>query len=742
MELAIVAAIAAAGYYLTGDEKAPGQARRAPSGAFAQPNDTDPYTSSAVPRAQATAQRLADDRYRRAQQPWQTGVVPPFWNSIPGSSTPPLEVRQAAAAPFGGADELAGGPTGGWGAGGVESFGANAHNNMVPFFGGRVRQNTSIGQNQELLETFTGQNAILPRKREVKNMHVNPREAVSGFFEGKRDLSRYMPSIQGGQEGVKPFQPIRVGRGLNEGPTSVPTGGFHDLYQPAEATVDDLRVRSKPKSTYEGRVLPPKSRNDTRSALPGVAQNRPERTVAWTQDNWFGGAAAVAGQSAQPVYEVLPTSRTTSVAYVAPAGPGQSAKEEARPTVLPSLRTPLASDGPRNAGRADGWTVESMRSSDISDYGKQSFATYSNERSSTECQVVHANVRGSVARETAAADDVARGTKKERFVTSQRKGNVRMKGAKQHPVSNLDGLRTTLKETTIHDVRTGNVGRGAPSKTTVMDPDDWKMRTTAREVFGGDSDFLKQPVLTGRRRATLHLEDAVRATVKQTTIDDGRVGGAARRVSKPTTYDPDDVARRTIKETTVGDTREGSINASLLQSGRGYLAEGDAMVAKATHRQVTSDEEYFPDGARDRGQGYATASWEAGTTLRELVADSERVGGAGTTGAKAPMSHDDVDAATTNAARETTLVGRAPTQQGAKVALGGDGVVQGCQRTGVEADVRAPSRASTFGVGPSAGACDATKDSIRLSGDVPDTRLDPDLLTPLRENPYSIVLSP
>lgn len=829
MEFIIVAGLAAAGYYYNNadNERASTEQKviKHTDMAGLRPYDSDPYSSSVIEQQRAKEQQLADARAQKARDPWRTGMVPENWNSYPGSSTPPLEVRQAAlvgslppnasilpapvwSAPvssndqydtfmdhpsinrntnqrsqnvFG--DDLAGGaPIGGWGSKGNSQDAmfldnSNTHNNMVPFFGAKVTQNMKVDQHQELLETFTGQSKLKPPKREVENMFApTPSSNVNGQVEAERDMSRYMPSIQGGYQGIKPFEPIKVGRGLNRGPTSVPTGGFHDMYQPPELNVDALRVKTNPKLQYDGRILPPKSMNDKAQLPPNLSQNRPERTVAYTSDNWFKGAAAVAKQTSQPIYEVKPTYRTKSKAYSGPAGPAEQKKEERRPAVQADRRNTFKTDGPRNATQTEGWTVKPV-SGDISDYGKTSFANYDNERTLTQCKTVQANLKGAINRETAAPEDVFKDTRKQRYVTNTRQGNVKIKGIKQHPVNNLTNMRTTLKETTIHDTRTGNFGRAAPNKLTVndpqdlarttiketlihdarlgnldlpvknksganaYDPEDWRMKTTLREVFPNEAFCnAKKPVLTGRKKAQTYQDDPARTTIKETTIDDGHVGHAAG-MRKQTIYDPDDVARMTIKETTIDGVRDGNINAGILQSGRGYITEDETMEAKNVNRQFISDHEHFNNAMTDKGQGYATTEWESPTTLRELTAEYEYTGTAGATSAKATTSQDQFDNAQVNIFREKTLEGRAPTFEFAKVAVGKDSIVAGCQKVSPEEQDRVPIGNKTYAITPGMEPCEFTKDSSKLSGDIPDNRLDPDLLRPLRENPYTIALS-
>ena len=133
----------------------------------------------------------------------------------------------------------------------------NGHNNMVPFFGGSIKQNTRMDQHQTTLDLFTGSEFMKPPKKEVETMFVPEKDVgnVNGLKESyNNDRERYIQSNY--QNGIKPFQPIRVGRGINQGATSAPSGGFHDTYIPLEKTVDELRVNKK--VTYECLINPDK----------------------------------------------------------------------------------------------------------------------------------------------------------------------------------------------------------------------------------------------------------------------------------------------------------------------------------------------------------------------------------------------------------------------------------------------------------------------------------------------------
>ena len=85
-----------------------------------------------------------------------------------------------------------------------------------------------------------------------------------------------------------------------------------------------------------------------------------------------------------------------------------------------------------------------------------------------------------------------------------------------------DVARTTIKETNIHDTRTGNMG-------------------------------------SNQRGVAYDPNDVARTTIKETNIHDTR--GASWNKQKGVAYDPNDVARTTIKETNIHDTRTGNMES-------------------------------------------------------------------------------------------------------------------------------------------------------------------------------------
>lgn len=758
MEVAVImAGLTGLGYYLNTDSPPPvtqiPQKVPKPDLKAYQPSSINIYDNNRTVDVRIEEQKLADDMYAKSKNPWETSIVPPYFNSQPGAVIPnPAQFvkpdrwdnQRTKQEPV------------------VEPF----HNNMVPFFGGSVKQNTDMNQNSTLFEYQTGTNKVYTHKKESGPLFQpweTRNDSVNGVYDGgDRDTTRFVPAMT--QEGIKPFQPVQVGPGLNQGPTSQPSGGYQDFYRPPEPTVDDLRVN--PKSTYEGRVLSGQALVTNRGLESQTFKNRPEKAWSQSQDQLLRTTGAVTAPTKRSTYIVRPTNRKCSSAYGGIAGPATAEGQEARPVVQGDRRQTFKTTGPRNAAVPEGWTVAGANG-DISDYGKHSITNYKNERTVTGCRTYESNVVGATQRETAPVDDPLKTTRKQAYVTYNRKGNIKIKGIKEHPVSNGEALRTTLKETLIHDSRQGNFNDGT-QKITVHDPadvarttiketlihdphtgnmyapkksggnaydkDEWRFRTTMKET----TPYSKycngpKPSLTGAPRTTVPFIDDAKRTIKETTVGDTREGFLDG--NKKPTVGPIDKARTTIKETTIDARRTGNINAGLIQQTGGY--EIEKYDAKPISRQYISTVEHYNNAMKDMGLGYATNPQNPKDTLRQYTSDTQYFGTAGETGAKAETDVTQYCNAQFNELRERVLKGRAPTQNNTKLALGADSIEMESKHMIPEEDDRdfAPQR--TYQVVMDPNACADTKDTIKTSGQIEDTRNDPELLSAFRKNPYT-----
>jgi hypothetical protein len=166
---------------------------------------------------------------------------------------------------------------------------------------------------------------------------------------------------------------------------------------------------------------------------------------------------------------------------------------------------------------------------------------------------------------------------------------------------------------------------------------------------------------------------------------------------------------------------------------------------KNTNRQFLTD--YFYSGIADGetgtgpGRGYLAASYEAKNTNRQFLNDWEWEGPA-KYGTDRPMSYDSMYNAHTNPNKEEIALGREPTQTSVKLNAGGD--FWNIEHQRIEADqinIREPAETFIYSAAPQKNSCGLTRVKSKLPETTIRERIDPDILTAFRENPYTQSLS-
>jgi len=477
------------------------------------PSMDNVYHSEHWSKVRRDEEMLVNARWEASQAPMDTGVVPRpayadmFVRTSVGANAPELKNPSAT---------------------------ATGHNNMQPFFGGRVRQNVNPFANESRLEHYSG----------ATNDQIHRRkEEVGCFFEVTKDTGNvcgmannsdfYQSYLQApvSRNNDFPIEQIRVGPGLNAGFTADPVGGFQqsdtlDVIRPK--TIDELRPLSRPKTTFEIPVQGPQKGIAQRGFVGQFDRNRPDTVFEQSSDQWLKTTGAITKDAERPVQHLKPQARTdTHVSY---EGPG-------RAVMQPGM------------GERD-------------DYGMSKMCLADNERSTTQTRTVMNNLTSVVKAIVAPFTDILRRTPKEytvdaarTFGTMQASATIPSKATLYDPVNHM--MRTTIKETTIHDTTIMNprgpdgvpVAADDSAKTTnretlpiedstrnvsahtykvvVYNPDS-VAKTTHRETL---SDSKNQAGYVGgdvsrRRGAYTHIPITVYATQKQFISDKDHIGGA------------------------------------------------------------------------------------------------------------------------------------------------------------------------------------------------------------------------
>lgn len=164
------------------------------------------------------------------------------------------------------------------------------HNNMMPFFRGSMRQNMDPLAHATTLEKFTGSASSVPfqHKKEVQCL-FEPTPGFTNIYGMQNSSDFYNQHIEAprARNNDFPIEPVRVGRGLGQGFTATPEGGFQqsntlDYIRPKN--VDELRVATKPKLSYQIPFQGPQKGIEKRGMVGIVEKNRTDTFFEQTPD--------------------------------------------------------------------------------------------------------------------------------------------------------------------------------------------------------------------------------------------------------------------------------------------------------------------------------------------------------------------------------------------------------------------------------------------------------------------------
>ena len=380
------------------------------------------------------------------------------------------------------------------------------HNNMVPFFGSKVRQNVGPQTNSGILDSFTGSGVTQIKKQEVETM-FNTGQTPFGNPFGLENSSQFLEErieLPRNRAGEKPFEPIRVGAGVGEKFGSTGKGGFqqmevNELMMQKMPKTDDLRTSDNPKLTYKGQIVPGQHFVADSAHNPGEVRKYKPDTFYIDQTGERVGAAFgqdIQKEAVRPVQVMKYTSRTdTTTELIGPA----ASTEFGESYVTGSYRTPMAQQYGGAGFRNADMTSYNTNDTDApeADYGRSSIEIRPNERNTTSTRTMGLNlVPADTGAVTKHFTDKARPTYRGETI-----GNIRQtgtpvgyaQGAPAITVWSDDVARTTVKETTINWNYMGAASSASqPNKLKVYDPDDIA-RPTQKSQISEKSEYYGTP---------------------------------------------------------------------------------------------------------------------------------------------------------------------------------------------------------------------------------------------------------
>ena len=516
----------------------------------------------------------------------------------------------------------------------VERF---THNNMVPFYRGTLKQPVSDSAFSARLETFTGAfDEVRPlgtrtgaapslfRPTVQGPIDSSGRAAVAGFDSAREAFFETQQTRNRANEVPEGLEPQIVGRpGVQGGETGDVYYDMREAALRAAPTVDDLRPTSRPKMTFEGRVLPgasPTTSTD-RPDAPGLAELRHggpvTREMVGVDDllRTTGASGAAPKQRPPDLADLRSTNRLSTSAepgYIGPAGGGAVGSRE-------QVRAAAAGRGVfRSCLGAPpvGSAVAASSGARAGDYGKGSILVYGNNRDVTTLRTRRGNIVSAIKAAVAPIVDAIRPTRKDDAVDAPRAfGNAA--GPRKATVYDPDDVaRTTLREAMVNDTTLANpTAASAPSRPTMhFDPVTGIARTTLRELTLAETPHAN---LRGPTRGVVYdPEEVARVARRQTTLAATPYANLAGPV-RGVVHDPEDVARSTRKETTLAAAEAANVRPGAF--GASVVYDPDA-VAKTTRKEISLQESPQVNLHGGRQPGTMPYSDCARTTIREVTA--------------------------------------------------------------------------------------------------------------------------
>jgi hypothetical protein len=598
------------------------------------------------------------------------------------------------------------------------------HANMVPF-AKKFTQPLGDSAYSQTLDDYTGAGTTQFAKREQAPLFEPTNEPMGNpyGFESTTDFmeSRMVESRNRANE--RPVESIRVGPGLNQGFTHLPSGGFQqqageEYVQARMPRTDDLRVATNPKLTYSAPVVKGAhyiTTGGTAETVGQVSKYLPDKFYLNKdgERNFVTTGADLKATTRSTQVLKHTTRPETSKSYAGGAG---QAEGKATYTVG-STRTPLAKQmgswGYRNAD------LSSLFNKDVdagqNDYGKSGVEIRPNERFYTGTRVHATNLAPDAREGELHLQDDARATRAEELIDNPRAaGNFNALGGglaeKATAYDPNDIARTTIKETTIDN---DWLGMAAPAdaqpKLTVYDPND-VARTTVKETTI-DNDWLGMaaPVEAQPRMTVYDPNDTARTTIKETTIDNDYIGvaaGSANAAQKLTVYDPDDIARIT---------------------GRNTLADWDLYRNMGRNGTAEGAEIRLQDKVRN--------------TQKAAISAKSSWTGTANSFAKADMNQDSARAMRHYAQRENIAKGRKQMGSSVKLFNGEDNINMQYRRIVADSvNDREPGLDRVTAEAATANLIGAQRPRAILKLDVSAVRNEPVVVSSLESNPYVIPL--
>lgn len=433
-----------------------------------------------------------------------------------------------------------------------------SHNNMVPYFGSNITQNTDI--NRYSTSKLEGTNG--PQLYKVKREMAAPKPQKDISYTRGAPVTRNTERFL--QSAYRPFEkivePIRVGPGIDKGYCASGNDGFHNTYRIPHKNVDELRTKNNKKVSYTSKVNSGKHTNDNRTLTQTMRKNRPDTYYEQSQDNYFRTTGSRLKETFHPMIRVHPKKLEGTTDYVGNTGRNPKSKLSHTSTYYTDpTKNEQTSHPPSNIQGA----VKRGNNN------AKSYIAKTTIRQTTEDNKYTGNI-ASHNKHTIGPEDELKTTMKE--VVLGPTENANLVGASKLYASYEDNAKTTIRQTTQFNDHTGNL---SGYNKTIASPED-QFRTTGRQTTQFNEHTGN---LSGYNKLTAGPEDDFRTTARQITQYNDHTGNLAGY--NKLTAGPDDEFKTTVRQTTQYNDHTGNL------AGYNKLTTGPEDDFRTTVRQTT-----------------------------------------------------------------------------------------------------------------------------------------------------------
>jgi hypothetical protein len=373
----------------------------------------------------------------------------------------------------------------------------DAHNNMVPFFGGNMKQNIETFSNQSLLDNRSGNTSTFKHKTEISSLYDKSADNIYGapVFTTQINTDRYIPSLY--RQNEKPLQPERISAPIS--------GSINNPLTPVlgAKTVNELRPGNKPKETYEGRIISGQ-RGEVRGIQGKVEKQRPDTYYEQTSDQLFKGPGAYVAPKIMEDYStnLKQSSRQSyNMEYYGVVNNSNLSKtvqrintniDNSNELAASLFQTPKRQNFENDYARnVSGNIIEKY----TNDYGKSSMVQYESQRSTTgdKEQLLNAN-KYSAGLAIRPQDDM-KNTLKQTTLDGNNLGNIKTIFDKNSTNTYHTGISDVTAKQTHKQTFVDNKYMGQAQKEAGMGylVNKYDAKTTGKEIITNNSDFIPNP---------------------------------------------------------------------------------------------------------------------------------------------------------------------------------------------------------------------------------------------------------